>query len=53
LFEPVTATTLGVLFLNETMNARGWIGCVVIIVALGLVGYFDSRSKPAQITFDA
>lgn len=53
LFEPVTATTLGVLLLNETMNTRGWVGCVVIIVALGLVGYFESKSKPAQITFDA
>lgn len=53
LFEPVTATALGVILLDESINTRGWIGCAIIIVALGFVGYFESKSKPAQISFDA
>lgn len=52
LFEPVTATALGVLLLSESMSTRGWIGCVVIIVALGFVGYFESKAKPTKISFD-
>ena len=45
LFEPVTSTTIGVFVLGETMNPTGWIGCLVIIVALGLLGYFESKNK--------
>lgn len=52
LFEPVTATILGVLMLNEQINFRGWIGCGVIIVALGLVGYFESKSRPVKINIE-
>jgi DME family drug/metabolite transporter len=47
LFEPVTATTLGVLLLNEEIATRGWIGCGVIVLAVGLLGYFESRKSPA------
>lgn len=52
LFEPVTATTLGVLLLGESINGRGWLGCAIILVALGLVGYFESKTKPTSISFD-
>ncbi|MFM8534417.1 MAG: EamA family transporter [Acidimicrobiia bacterium] len=45
LFEPVAATVVGVYLLGETMDARGWLGCLVIIAALGLLGYVESRSK--------
>ncbi len=45
LFEPVMSTTLGVFVLGEAMNLQGWIGCLVIICALGLLGYFESQSK--------
>lgn len=51
LFEPVTATSLGVFLLGESMNIRGWIGCAIIIAALGLLGYFESQTK--KIPFDA
>ncbi len=45
LFEPVMSTTIGVFVLDETMNLRGWFGCLVIIGALGLLGYFESQTK--------
>lgn len=48
LFEPVTATALGVLLLDESINARGWVGCLIIIGALGLLGYTESKSKPIK-----
>lgn len=51
LFEPVTATSLGVFLLGESMNLRGWIGCAVIITGLGLLGFFESQTK--KIPFDA
>lgn len=51
LFEPVTATSLGVFLLGESMNLRGWIGCGIIIVGLGMLGFFESQAK--KIPFDA
>ena len=44
LAEPVLATLMGVFILGEAMNLRGWIGCVVIIGALALLGIVESRT---------
>jgi DME family drug/metabolite transporter len=44
LAEPVLATLMGVFILGEVMNLRGWIGCVVIIGALALLGIVESRT---------
>ena len=44
LAEPVLATLMGVYILGEAMNLRGWIGCVVIIGALALLGIVESRT---------
>ena len=44
LAEPVLATLMGVFILGEAMNLRGWIGCVVIISALALLGIVESRT---------
>ena len=43
LFEPVTATTIGVLLLDETITTRGWLGCLVIMAALALLGYSETK----------
>lgn len=45
LAEPVVATLLGVLLLSETLGWRGWVGCVLIIVALGILGLSDRGSR--------
>lgn len=44
LAEPVLATLMGVFILGEAMNLRGWVGCVVIIGALALLGIVESRT---------
>ena len=41
LAEPVVATLLGVLLLGEVLGGRGWVGCVLIIVALGILGFSE------------
>lgn len=38
LVEPVGATLWGVLLLGERLSAVGWLGCVVIIAAVAVVG---------------
>lgn len=45
LAEPVVATILGVLILGERLPAAGWIGCALIIVALGILGLMENRRK--------
>ena len=45
LAEPVFATLLGVLVLGETLGAIGWLGCVVIIAALGILGLSEGRGS--------
>lgn len=44
LFEPVVATLLGVLVLGEQLGMTGWLGTVLVLVALGLLGIAGSRS---------
>lgn len=41
LAEPVVATFLGVLILGEVLGSRGWLGCALIVVALGVLGFSD------------
>lgn len=43
LAEPVVATFLGVLVLGETLTATGWIGCLLVLVALAMLGIVNSR----------
>jgi DME family drug/metabolite transporter len=45
LFEPVVATLLGVLILGEQLGMTGWLGTVLVLVALGLLGIAGSRSS--------
>lgn len=47
LAEPMFATLLGVFVLGETLSALGWSGCVVIIVALGILGASEGRKATA------
>lgn len=47
LAEPMFATLLGVFVLGETLSALGWAGCVVIIVALGILGASEGRKATA------
>lgn len=46
LAEPVVATLLGVVILGEVLGARGWIGCALIVVALGILGVSDRGGRP-------
>ena len=45
LAEPVFATLLGVLVLGETLTGTGWVGCAVILVALGILGLSEQRAR--------
>ena len=46
LLEPAVATVLGVLILGETLGTAGWIGCLLVIGALALLGVVENR-RPA------
>ena len=46
LFEPAVATLLGVLVLGETLGAVGWIGCLLVLAALALLGIAENRRTP-------
>lgn len=48
LIEPVVATALGVLVLGETIAAMGWLGCLLILAALLLLGLREGRSAGAR-----
>lgn len=50
LAEPMFATILGVFVLGETLSALGWLGCVVIIVALGILGISERRGAPEPVS---
>ncbi|MGI9197020.1 MAG: DMT family transporter [Candidatus Nanopelagicales bacterium] len=43
LAEPVFATALGVFVLGETLGSLGWLGCAIVIVALGILGASEGR----------
>jgi drug/metabolite transporter, DME family len=43
LFEPAVATVLGVVVLGESLGPAGWVGCLLVIVALALLGVAEGR----------
>ena len=45
LLEPAVATVLGVLVLHEVVSLVGWIGCLLILGALALLGLGESRRR--------
>lgn len=45
LAEPVVATLLGVALLSESLGWRGWVGCVLIVIALAVLGLSDRGPK--------
>lgn len=48
LAEPVVATLLGVVVLGEVLGGRGWVGCLLIVVALAILGFSDRGSRDEQ-----
>lgn len=42
LAEPVVATILGVLVIGERLSLAGWAGCVLIVLALGMLSLAES-----------
>lgn len=44
LFEPVVATILGVVVLGEQLGMAGWVGTVLVLAALALLGIADRRT---------
>jgi DME family drug/metabolite transporter len=47
LLEPAVATILGVVVLAEPISATGWIGCLLVIGALALLGIAENR-RPSE-----
>lgn len=47
LFEPAVATVLGVVVLGESLGAIGWLGCLLVVGALALLGIAENRRTPA------
>jgi DME family drug/metabolite transporter len=47
LLEPAVATLLGVVVLSEPIDLMGWLGCLLIIVALALLGVVEARTDRA------
>lgn len=43
LAEPVVATLLGVIVLGEVLGASGWLGAILVLVALALLGFIGKR----------
>lgn len=43
LFEPVVATVLGVVILGEVLGMAGWVGTLLVLGALGLLGVAQGR----------
>ena len=46
LLEPAVATLLGVLVLSESLGVMGWIGCILVLAALALLGIMENRREP-------
>ena len=47
LFEPAVATVLGVVVLGEVLGAGGWIGCLLVLGAIALLGVVENRRPTA------
>lgn len=45
LLEPVVATVLGVVVLGEQLAAAGWVGCVLILLALAGLGLVERSPR--------
>ena len=45
LSEPATATLLGVFVLQEDMSARGWFGCLLILIGLVMVSVNERKKS--------
>jgi DME family drug/metabolite transporter len=48
LLEPAVATLLGVVVLSEPISATGWIGCLLVIGALALLGIAENRRPSVE-----
>jgi DME family drug/metabolite transporter len=48
LLEPAVATILGVVVLAEPISATGWIGCLLVIGALALLGIAENRRPSVE-----
>lgn len=48
LAEPVVATLLGVALLGEVLSGRGWIGVMLIVAALALLGLSERGTDNAE-----
>ena len=48
LAEPVVATILGVLVVGERLSVAGWLGCALIVLALGMLGLAESKDTPSS-----
>ncbi len=47
LFEPVVATILGVVVLGEVLSMAGWVGTLLVLGALSLLGLSEGRRSRA------
>lgn len=43
LLEPVVATVLGVIILDERLSTVGWVGCLLVVCGLALLGAAENR----------
>lgn len=50
LFEPVVATVLGVTVLGEQLAVMGWVGCLLVLLALAGLGVAERAPRPATAT---
>ena len=48
LAEPVVATMLGVVVLEERLTSTGWVGCLLVILALALLGAMENHRTRAK-----
>jgi DME family drug/metabolite transporter len=53
LLEPAVATLLGVVVLREPLSLIGWIGCLLVMGALALLGVAESRADRTGTTSGA
>jgi DME family drug/metabolite transporter len=53
LTDPLTATTLGVVVLSETLAGRAWLGLGLVLLGLVLQGLASARRPAADLPVDA